>query len=214
MSSPFSRDSQKTPFLHPLAAEWPSALSVQQIYAEEHKDGIEILEQWYVRGDAIGKPASKLVETLQPQTGPMTVWSVQLSTNYKHACIVFAPKDSAIKKFRRDLALLFMLGQLGDLCERRAFLENWQPTAGLLAGNGMNDMAQGWWHRNARVVVVCCMNEGHDKLSDALIKLIGKNWGEAITLERDPRLADQMFKKASRLMLQEMKQNPRTSKTK
>ncbi len=209
MNSPFSRDATETPFQHPLAAQWPNALCAEQIYAKEYDGNVEILEQWYARGDAIGKPASKL-ETLQPQTGPMTVWSVQLSANYKHACIVFAPKGFAIKKFRHDLALLFMLGQLGDLSERRAFLENWQTTAGILTGNDTCDMAQGWWHKNARVVVVCCMNEGHDKLSDALIKLIGKNWGEAIVLERDPILADRILRKATRLMLREMKEHSRT----
>lgn len=211
MISPFSRDSKETPFQHPLAAEWPNALCVQQIYAEERGDNVEILEQWYVRGDAIGKSASNL-EALQPQMGPMMVWSIQLSTNYKHACVVVAPKGFAIEKFRHDLALLFMLGQLGDLCERRAFLENWQTPAGILTGNDTCDMAQGWWHKNARVAVVCCMNEGHDKLSDALIRLIGKNWGDAIVLERDPPLADRIFKKAVRLMLREMKEHPRTSK--
>ncbi|MDP1689617.1 MAG: hypothetical protein Q8L52_00185 [bacterium] len=210
MNSPFSRDSKVTPFQHPLAADWPNALCVQQIYAEERDGSVEILEQWYARGDAIGKPASKL-ETLQPQAGPMMVWSIQLSTNYRHGCIVFAPKGFAIKKFRHDLALLFMLGQLGDLCERRAFLGNWQTLAGILTGNDTCDMAQGWWHKNARVVVVGCMNEGHDKLSDALIKLIGKTWSDAITLERDPSLSDRVFRKATKLMLQEMKRHPRTA---
>lgn len=212
-NSPFSHGS-KTPFRHPLISGLPESRDVKHLYAQEKDGEVQILEEQYVRGDPVGSTATGL-ETLQSESSRILVWSVPLSIKPNHRCVVFAPKDFDIGRFRQDLTLLFMLNWLGDCCGRHSFLEYWQETAGILTGNVYGE-TQGWWHKDANVVVVAGTNKNHHLLSNALIKLVGKSgkWGGAIQINLSVELAESVFRKATSLLFDEMKRFPWVDKHK
>lgn len=146
-------------FVHPIFQTWNKINhgDIQQIYCK----GNQVYTEHTIRGDSVGRATDRI--TTLAQSFQPSVWALDLACGSSNWCVVFAPNDFDIKMFRQDLSLLFFLGTMGKLVNRRSFLKDWEVPSSLLSPGMVWGDAQGWWHTDQNVIVVCLVRKGaHD----------------------------------------------------
>jgi hypothetical protein len=192
-------------FQHPIFQSWNQIRpqECQNIYLKEG----QVYTEHTVRGDQVGY-ATQGIAVLAQDFEP-SVWALELSCGNPHWSIVFAPTDFDIEKFRRDLSLLFFLGTLGKLVNRRNYLEDWEVPAGLLSPGMTWGEAQGWWHTDQNVIVVSLVREGAQELWKYLHQMFSITKNQTVEI-RDPSIHDTGLLKAMGLLQLDIQLHPRS----
>ena len=209
MTDYFSRDATASPFLHPLSTEWGSKVNMLYACLEHAYHGPQILRESSVHGDSVGCPDKELTNLIMGHDYSPSVWFLPLSVESGHSCAVFAPHGFEIKKFQTDLSLLMLLGIMGKFCGRTDFLHGWRYRTELLSGKPTWGNAQGWWHKSAGVIVVSFAIEGAELLANTLMELLEIDKNSILRVDYDYALLDNVFEKASTMIVGEAKRHPR-----
>lgn len=191
-------------FAHPIFQSWNEILS--QRCAHIYVKGGQLYTEHTVHGDSVGYVTNE-VTTLAQSFKP-SVWALELACGSPHWSIVFAPKDFDIRKFHQDLSLLFFLGTMAKLVNRRDFLKDWNEPAELLSPGMAWGEAQGWWHKDQNVMVACLARDGAQDLWNYLSRTFSISDGETVEI-RNLSVFDSGLLKAMELLGSNIQQYPR-----
>lgn len=191
-------------FKHPIFQSWGSLIpeGVELIFAKEDK----VYTEHSVRGDWVGYE-TKEIDGLAQSFTP-SVWALELAYGNPYWSIVFAPADFDISRFHHDLSALFYLGTMTKFVNRSGTLENWELPANLLSPGMSWGEAQGWWHKDHNIVVVCLIREGAHDLWKYLNKTFSITKGQTVEI-RDPSVNDAGLLKAMELLQSDIRHHPR-----